>query len=162
MSLDTLVALQRQITALQRDVARLAAQERIRYATGTWTPAFTGSIIAGTFTYTQQTGRWRRVGDTILYWFDVGISAITVAPTGNMRITGLPTTALTYGFTTLSAITQIDITANKFLTAVVTSSQSYIQLYEATDNGANALYPAANFTNASARLIGGGAYLAST
>lgn len=65
------------------------------YATGTFTPIFLGSTIAGTFTYTLQNGNWTRTGNIVHVQIHISISAITVAPTGNLQIGSLPITSTT-------------------------------------------------------------------
>ena len=64
--------------------------DRIPIVSGTWTPAFAGTTIAGSFTYAAQLGRYTRVGNQVIIHAYVQISAIGVAPTGNMQITGIP------------------------------------------------------------------------
>lgn len=59
---------------------------------GTFTPTFVGSTIAGTFTYVTQSGQYTRLGNMCLFSAAINISAITVAPTGNLQIS-LPLTA---------------------------------------------------------------------
>lgn len=60
------------------------------YATGTWTPTLFGQTIAGTSTYTQQTGYYIIVGNLVTVNFTVSVSAAT--GTGNIGIGGLPFT----------------------------------------------------------------------
>lgn len=62
---------------------------------GTFTPTFIGSTIAGTFTYTTQNGFYTRLGNRVLIDVHIAISAIAVAPTGNLQIGGLPFVAAT-------------------------------------------------------------------
>lgn len=98
---------------LQRNLARGLEQTRTIerpgasgfdtfYATGTFTPTLVGSTIAGTFTYdaTNTAGTYTRIGNRVLFSGRVRITAIAVAPTGDLRITGLPFTSTTTGFNT--------------------------------------------------------------
>ena len=62
---------------------------------GTYTPILLGSTIAGTFTYTLQNGNFVRLGNTAFVTAHVSISAIAVAPTGNLQLGGFPFTAAT-------------------------------------------------------------------
>lgn len=130
---------------------------------GTWTPVFAGTTIAGTFTYATQTGRWHRAGKLIYIEFDLAITAISVAPTGNMAITGLPFASgasAGYGPIALGFISNIVLPASKTqITALVPpGGLSRINLYTFQGNAGGALYPAASFTNANCELIGGGHY----
>lgn len=85
------------LAALEREQRRPQG-ERITYATGTWTPVLAGDGTAGTFTYAIQSATYTRLGNRVLFAGQIRISAVAVAPTGNMQITGLPFTAANTGF----------------------------------------------------------------
>jgi len=74
-----------------------AAGQSTFYAVGSWTPTLVGSTTAGTFTYSVQVGDWTRVGNTCFVRGTVRITAIGVAPAGNLQITGLPFTSVAIG-----------------------------------------------------------------
>ena len=67
--------------------------ENTYFAIGTFTPILIGSGTAGTFTYSLQAGLYTRIGNIVFVSGHIAISAISVAPTGNMSIGGLPFTA---------------------------------------------------------------------
>jgi len=130
---------------------------------GTWTPAFTGTTIAGTFTYAHNTGRWTRLGNRVAVSFAVGISAIAVAPTGTMRITGLPFTAFNtgdgYHGATFGYISNLNAAAGTFqVTGLIDFNSTYIRIIENAKNAGSADFPAANFNNANCFLIGSAVY----
>lgn len=96
--------------ATERDVAgilrRLQKMEQWRdrglpevpaYAIGAWTPTLVGSGTAGSFTYSVQVGDYLRLGNTCLIRARVRITAIGMAPTGDLRINGLPFTSVAIG-----------------------------------------------------------------
>lgn len=62
------------------------------YDTGTFVPTWVGSTIAGTFTYTtnQCLFEWTRIGNRLFFSGRIVISAIAVAPTGNLQLAGWP------------------------------------------------------------------------
>jgi len=62
------------------------------FATGSFTPVWVGATIAGTFTYTANNClvEWTRIGNRLFYSGRIVISAIAVAPTGALTITGWP------------------------------------------------------------------------
>lgn len=62
------------------------------YSTGSFVPTWVGSGVAGTFTYTANSTlvEWTRIGNRLFYNGRIVISAITVAPTGNLQIAGWP------------------------------------------------------------------------
>lgn len=59
---------------------------------GSFPPALAGSGTAGTFTYTPGVSvvEWTRVGNRLFFQGRIVITAIGVAPVGNMLITGFP------------------------------------------------------------------------
>lgn len=146
---------------------RIENLERIQLpvrSTGTFTPAFRGTTTAGTFTYNIQRGYYSRVGNRVDIVVNVGISAISVAPTGAMEITGLPFTAaatvtsIVYSLY-FGAISQLDYPAGALqLLARIDSGTNYIRLLYSVDNAVIVNYPAASFTNPNAALYISGAY----
>ena len=78
-----------------RSLGVTASKEVPLIVDGIWTPTIVGSTIAGTFTYTAQAGSYRRFDDWCFVVGHITISAITVAPTGNLQIGGLPRTSAT-------------------------------------------------------------------
>lgn len=67
---------------------------RLFMETGTWTPTLVGGGTAGTFTYDTSVtgGEYTRIGDRVVFNGRVRITVITVAPTGQLDIGGLPYT----------------------------------------------------------------------
>lgn len=61
-------------------------------ATGSFVPTWVGTGTAGTFTYTanQCLVEWTRIGNRLLFNGRIVITAITVAPTGNLQLAGWP------------------------------------------------------------------------
>lgn len=93
---DPNLAMQRQIQGLQNTLEVLRKSDAVLYATGTWTPTLIGLTIAGTFTYAATTaGNYTRLGNTVLLRGRINITTVTVAPTGNLTIQGLPITPAT-------------------------------------------------------------------
>lgn len=139
-----------------------ASGQNTFYEIGVWTPAFTGTTIAGTFTYGAQTGVYTRIGNQVFMHAFIAISAIAVAPTGNMSITGLPFTAASVGMDfsiTFGYLHNINVSAAIIqLTGFVQLATARILLMESFDNAAAAQYPAANFTNAGAAIELSGVY----
>lgn len=153
----------RRILALETQLERAGQQLSTFATTGSWTPAFVGTGTAGTFTYVNQIGRYTRISNQVVIHASIRISAIAVAPVGNMTITGLPLTSanvtnlnysLTFGY-----IDNFNYAANAIdLLAVVAPNTTVINLYESFDNAAIAAVPAANFTNANCWLMLSGVY----
>jgi len=61
-------------------------------STGTFTPILTGSTVAGTGTYSNQSGTWTKTGNII--FFSLGLTWTAHTGSGVMQITGLPNTLL--------------------------------------------------------------------
>lgn len=132
------------------------------YDSGTWTPSFIGSTTAGSFTYTAtRYGVWHRVGQIVYVWCEVGISAITGAPAGNMRV-NMPFVAgsgVNYSLA-IGTISDLDYPAGMLeLTTYVEGGQSYAVLAYSRDNAATLAYPASSFTNTNTIIRLSGAYL---
>lgn len=92
---DPNLILQRQVQDIQDVLERLRKADTTIYAASTWTPVLVGSTIAGTFTYLVQSGNYTRIGNRVWISGRIALSAVSVAPTGNLSITGLPITATT-------------------------------------------------------------------
>jgi hypothetical protein len=109
---------------------------------GTFTPVLAGNTIAGTFTYdAANTGvAWTRMGDRVLFNGRVRITAIAVAPTGNLEITGLPfagasVTGSIAGGCAFGAWTGITLTGGRTqLAGDVLSNATAIRLFESGSN----------------------------
>jgi hypothetical protein len=132
------------------------------YERGTFTPAIQGTGTAGTFTYIAQRGDYVRLGDVVWISLQCAISAITVAPTGNMRISGLPFTPMTTNatpYTMAMWVSQIDYPAGALeLVTRIDDSAAVINLWYTRDNNTSVQFPAASFTNANANIIISGHY----
>lgn len=151
-ALDT----QRQLLDLSVRLERLEKTE-IPGVMGDWTPAFVGTGTAGTFTYSVQIGRYLRTNKVIIAMARVRISAISVAPTTNMTITGLPIAAKNttnyFGNVHFGLVSNFNYTAAALdLNGIIRPATSVIEMYESFDNIATVQVPAANFTNANCDL----------
>lgn len=131
----------RRLKRLEEEIERLRSLERPEYVGGpgaTWTPAFTGTGTAGTFTYGFQVGRYNRIGNAVFLYGRCSISAIGTPPTGNLRLTGLPFTAentlALYGGLNLHSIANINYTAGAIeLGALIVFNTAYVDFYEVFD-----------------------------
>lgn len=160
--MEPLVDHEQRILSLERKLQDLQSRAR-GIAWGVWTPAFFGDGgTPGTFTYTAQVGRYTRLGNLCILQGIVAISAITVAPTGNMRIANLPLTinSVINGGVYFTYIGGFNYTAGatELLGAAVVTGNT-ISLYEAFDNAGAVAVPAANFTNPTCNLQFTGFYL---
>jgi len=112
------------------------------YEEGTWTPTLGGSATAGSFTYSNQSGYYVKVGNQVTITFSVTLSAIGTAGTGFLRIIGSPWTtsgsaAAQYarGSLTLANV-NFNGAANSMVLAPRSSSGTEFVIYEVFD-GAN-------------------------
>lgn len=144
------------------DVIGILPNANLITANGTWVPTFSGSTVAGVFTYTTQAGYYVEIGNIVFLFGFIGISAIGTPPTGNMRIGGLPVVSnATYnGGLQLNRISNFNYTAAALaLGAIINTSGQIASLYETFDNIGVVAAPAANFTNANCQFIFTGVYL---
>lgn len=152
----------REFEALKRKVAALEGVQIPKYAAGTFTPTWTGTGTAGTFTYVVQTGVYVRTGALVFFRLRLQISAIGTPPTTNMRISGLPITSAAAPATPLMlTASNINTTANAIQwMARVLASSTQIAPSEMFDDGAEVFFPASQFTNAAADVQMSGFYWA--
>lgn len=88
---DPIKQLMKDMLDVKRRLARLEAQDSSENETWTaWTPELFGTTTAGTITYSQQVGFYFRLDDMVFVYGRLVVSALTVAPTGNLRIRTLP------------------------------------------------------------------------
>lgn len=126
----------------------------------TFTPAFTGSGTAGTFTYSAQRGHYTRLENLCFFRIYLEVSAVSVAPTGDLNITGLPFTSASGANGGLSGVSvgyvnSFNLSANCVqLTSYVEASNTLLRLMEVFDNAATTRFPAASF-QASGLILGG-------
>lgn len=156
--------LYRRVAELEERLAALAASIELPLrATGTFTPSFVGTTVAGTFTPVFQEGWYTRIGRQIFYLLRVSISAIGVAPTGNMTIAGLPfvsSASAPPAAATLALISQLDYPAGALvISARINQSSSALALAYSQDNATGVLYPAASFTNPNTSITASGFYV---
>ena len=65
------------------------------YEEGTWTPDFTGTTGAPTgVSYSSRVGWYTKVGQLVHVTLFLALTSLTTSPTGTLRISGLPFTAL--------------------------------------------------------------------
>lgn len=103
---------------------------------GTFTPALTGTGVAGAGTYTVQVGHYTKIGNLVTVFGQIGWSAHTGA--GNMKIAGLPfTSASSKGFCPVTVVpSAITSPANSVVAAMVPPNEAAINLYSITESTA--------------------------
>ena len=127
-----------------------------------WTPTYKGTTVAGTFTYVSQVGRATVLGPLVFVQGVCALSAIGVAPTGNMTIAGLPlpVSAVPNGGVAFSFISHFNYSLLSLqLMGVIVGSGNVIDLYESFINAVAVRVPAANFTNVNCNLQFFGYYM---
>jgi len=151
------VALEQRFRKLEATLEALAARERLLPQTAAFTPTLVGATTPGTFTYAAQTAAsYLRLANRVWIWGQVRISAITVAPAGNMYIGALPFTAATVtyeeaGEVTFSTWQGITFPVNYYqLGGYVLSAESRVSIIR---NGSG--QAAARVQGAEIGLIGG-------
>lgn len=116
---------------------------------GTFTPAFGGSGGNGTITYDTQIGRWTRYGPLVICRIHINTNTVTVKPTGNLQIIGLPFTsanlAAVTGPAAVADFSNIDLTAG------------YTHMGVRTDASATTATLTQSGDNVGAAFIGGAA-----
>jgi hypothetical protein len=149
---------------LGRTTASTGAIEEITYTpTTSWTPVIAGGSTPGTQTYSQQTGRYYRIGNLVFIAFRVTMTAKDGATAGAFTITGLPFTALNLaGFeypVTMGFASNVDVTAGKFVAGAIAANSAAITMNEIGDNAAYAALGAAAI-QATTDISGSAVYIA--
>lgn len=106
------------------------------YEEGSFTPVIAGSSSAGTASYSQQIGRYTKIGNRV--FFQISIVWSSGTGTGNLRITSLPfTNASGTGFNPPpTLVTQnVTYTAGHFATGDVPQGQSRVDVYSCPTGG---------------------------
>lgn len=102
------------------------------YKEGTFTPVLYGLTTAGEGTYTVQTGKYTRIGNTVNITIYLTWSAHT--GTGDMRISGLPFASA--GFATLSSYhNDLSVGSGKVLGTYTVNGASYVILMAMNPGG---------------------------
>lgn len=122
------------------------------YIVADWTPAIGASTTDGTLSYTTQVGRLMRIGNLIYALFNVIVNVVTVTPTGNVQVIGLPNASRNAANQTAtgaaSIFTSVDLTAGYSQVGVfIAANSSRAQLSQGGDNVAGANISAATVVN---------------
>ena len=120
-----------------------------------YTPVLSGSGTAGTFTYSVQVGRYSRIGNIVVAHFNVRVTAASVAPTGDMRITLPATTANITNYAAICALMPDPANFSAGYTSMVglaTANTAQIRLVQIGDNVASLDFPSGSMAYAFAIL----------
>lgn len=119
-----------------------AANELDDYEEGTFTPEYAGSTTAGTYTYSNRTGHYTKIGNMVNATIKLTNINTSTAGTGNINITGLPfTSADNSSFACGSVVLeQFNVSASTVSLAVVNfPNTAILTIHETRDNTTDAL-----------------------
>jgi hypothetical protein len=111
------------------------------FASGTFTPAVTGSSTAGAQTYSIQSGRYTQIGRVVFYEIMIRMTAKDGTTAGNISITGLPFTSASgtpRGNVAVGMVANIDLNvAGGYYQVIgeIVGAGTKIDLYAIGDNG---------------------------
>lgn len=116
-------------------------------ASGTFTPTLRGVTTAGTFTYSTQSGYWERVGPLVFLSLRITVTAVSVVPAGNLRITGIsalptPVSETPFSFAA-TLVNNVDLPASRFDLSgrvITESAELRIEIRDKGDNAAATQY----------------------
>lgn len=90
---DPIKQLMKDMLDVKRRLARLEANDSFEFEPWTaWTPELYGGSTPGTITYTQQEGYYMLIDAMVFVYGRLVVNAVTVGPTGGLRIRTLPYT----------------------------------------------------------------------
>lgn len=107
-----------------------------------WTPVLAGSAVAGTHTYSTQTGGYVAIGPLVVAFFNIVLTAKDPAMSGSVQVQGLPAAAIAGGDGGVvpSRFANVDVPAGTVqLTGFVSPSSPRLALRTQADNGAETL-----------------------
>ena len=137
------------------DASGMTSEILSDYEEGTWTPVFAGATTAGTYTYSDQIGRYTKIGRLVHVQFRLTNITTSSAGSGAIHIQGLPFVS-TYSSTGGNLrLDNFDIqSSTNNIAIIVNASGSYLAIYSTRDSiGDNALTATARLNNV-ADLIG--------
>jgi hypothetical protein len=115
------------------------------YEEGTWTPTVRGSTTSGTYTLTDITAYYTKIGNQVTAWCVFGFSAAS-GGSGIFLIEGLP---FSY-----KALSQLAAPANATFLNTSASSSNGISILNGSSSVNTQLIPALTIDNAARELIG--------
>lgn len=106
----------------------------IGFETGTFTPDIKGSTTAGVHTYSQQQGKYNKIGNQIFFSINIILTAKDAAMAGGVQIGGLPFTqdGLPYESINIGSINVNMTDTARTVGGIIIGSN--INLYEFFDN----------------------------
>ena len=105
------------------------------YEQGSWTPVAGGLTTSGTFTGTNQVGKYTKIGNLVNVWFDCDGTISGAA--GNFTINGLPYSNANATEPVGTLMWNLLNTSgnDKQLCLFIGSGNNYIRIFQSTDNG---------------------------
>jgi hypothetical protein len=106
------------------------------YEEGTWTPTVAGTSSAGVGTYSNQVGRYTKIGNRV--YVDIILVWTAHTGTGNMQVSNLPFTVLnsTFYFPPLASLyNNVTLTAGNIGSAVFILNSTVIELNQQPTGG---------------------------
>jgi hypothetical protein len=100
------------------------------YEEGTFLPVVQGSTTAGSGAYTQQVGRYTKIGRLVTV--EIYLIWTTHTGTGNLRIGGLPFNVADapYSAVTIGLISDVSLSASNMAVAFNEINQNFINIYQ--------------------------------
>lgn len=128
------------------------------YEEGTWSPTIRGDSVAGTQTYSTQTGRYTKIGRLVMVEATIIMSAKDAATAGNLQVGGFPFSegGGAFGGIVVGYYSNINLDAGFSQLGIIfngTGTNAY--LVESGDNVNASFLAAATIGNTPSLLIGG-------
>jgi hypothetical protein len=127
----------------------------IFYQEGTWTPYIYGSSVAGSHTYSVQTGRFRKIGSICFACGYVLISSKDASMSGSARMGGLPITVSSDTFSSCSAWAHSLATDMPRFSAMFNNNSTDVILFKHATNAASTYVDSADIASGSNLHISG-------
>ncbi len=123
--------------------------------TGTWNPTLYGGTVAGTNTYATQYGHWTKIGNRCFFDVAIVLTGLDGALSGDIFISGLPSSSAAAQPTAASIAQARDITFAEQLTVQVVNGSTTLQLLKLRSGTTIQTVTQADLTNTSNIYISG-------
>ena len=127
----------------------------IFYQEGSWTPYIYGSSVAGSHTYSVQTGRFRKTGSICFACGYVLISSKDASMSGSARMGGLPITVSSDTFSSCSTWAHSLATDMPRFSAMFNNNSTDVILFKHATNAASTYVDSADIASGSNLHISG-------
>jgi len=118
------------------------------YEEGTWTPVYTGTGVAGSYTYSAQVGTYTKIGRLVTVTCELNNITTVSGASGSLKINGLPFTSSStsngWGSVTLDTFAW---TGYEYCVSNIGSSKNFVYIWKVRTGGTDGLLEPGDLTS---------------